>query len=196
MTLHEKLIDIQQELKVPKNNKNNFGGYQYRNIEDIEERVKPLLKKHKLTLRFEDEIVAVGERVYVKATAILSDGENDINNPAYAREAESKKGMDDSQLTGSTSSYARKYAAGGLLLIDDTKDADSADNTKSTKIATKTTSKKVDELATDAQRLKVKNLLELKGVKDMSKYLEENYGFLPGKRMLKKDASNLIEELS
>jgi len=122
--LIKKLYQIQGELKAPKNQRNNFGGYNYRSCEDILEAVKPLLGKHELALTISDEIIEVGGRVYVKATASITDGEHTINNSAYAREAESKKEMDDSQITGATSSYARKYALNGLLCIDDTKDAD------------------------------------------------------------------------
>ena len=120
--LVKKIAKIQQELKAPKNQRNNFGGYNYRSCEDILEAVKPLLGD--LILTITDDVVAVGDRVYVKATATITDGENSVSNSAFAREAESRKGMDDSQVTGSTSSYARKYALNGLLCIDDTKDAD------------------------------------------------------------------------
>lgn len=122
--LIKKICKIQGELKAPKNQFNNFGGYKYRSCEDILEAVKPLLSENGLVLTVNDEMVLVGTRVYVKATATITDGENSLSNSAYAREAESKKGMDDSQVTGATSSYARKYALNGLLCIDDTKDAD------------------------------------------------------------------------
>lgn len=122
MTLHEKLIDIQQHLEVPKLRENSFGGFNYRSIEDIEEKVKPFLVKHNLTLKFDDDMVAVGDRVYVKTTAVLSDGETQATSTGFAREAEKPKAKtDDAQLTGGTSSYARKYAAQGLFLIDDGK---------------------------------------------------------------------------
>ena len=121
--LTKKLAEIQQKLKAPKNQFNKFGGYHYRNCEDILEAVKPLLGD--LTLTVNDDLINVGERYYIKATATISDGEHHITNSAFARESATKKGMDDSQLTGSTSSYARKYALNGLFLIDDTKDADS-----------------------------------------------------------------------
>lgn len=124
--LIKKLAVIQQKLNAPKNQYNSFGKYKYRNVEDIQEAVKPLLGE--LVLYITDEIVLVGERYYVKATATITDGDNTLSNHAYAREELSKKGMDSSQLTGSTSSYARKYALGGLLMIDDSKDADSQDN--------------------------------------------------------------------
>ena len=120
--LHKKLWTIQQTLNAPKNQRNNFGGYNYRSAEDILEAVKPLLQN--ITLTVSDEIVLIGNRYYVKATATLSDGEDEISVNAYAREEESKKGMDASQLTGATSSYARKYALNGLFCIDDAKDPD------------------------------------------------------------------------
>lgn len=120
----KKLMYIQQELKTPKGQVNKFGGYKYRSCEDIFEAVKPLLKKVELVLNITDELVQIGERYYVKATAILSDGTETITNTAYAREEETKKGMDSSQITGASSSYARKYALNGLFLIDDVKDSD------------------------------------------------------------------------
>lgn len=124
----KKLNEIQQKLKAPKNQKNTFGNYNYRSCEDILEAVKPLLGE--ATLVIADEIINIGNRYYIKATATLKDGEDVISNTAYAREAEDKKGMDTSQITGATSSYARKYALNGLFLIDDTKDADTMDNSQ------------------------------------------------------------------
>ncbi len=120
----EALINIQSELKAPKSQYNSFGKYSYRNAEDILEAVKPLLAKHKATMYISDEVVEVGGRIYVKATVTLSDGKETITASAYAREPEDRKGMDESQITGATSSYARKYALNGLFAIDDTKDAD------------------------------------------------------------------------
>lgn len=132
-----KLISIQKELKVPKSQRNTFGNYNYRNCEDILEAVKPLLAKHECVLTLSDSIEAVGSRYYVKVTARVTDGKDSIEVTAYAREAESKKGMDDSQITGSTSSYARKYALNGLFAIDDTKDADTDEYTQKTTTASK-----------------------------------------------------------
>ena len=123
----DKLIAIQQALKAPKGQYNSFGGYNYRSCEDILEAVKPILAKEKVALTISDEIVEVGGRIYVKATATLydpSDAGFFAQTSAYAREEESKKGMDAAQLTGATSSYARKYALNGLFAIDDNKDAD------------------------------------------------------------------------
>lgn len=131
MGIVEKLINIQQELKAPKNQRNNFGGYNYRSCEDILEAVKPLLKANKCALTISDELVSVGERFYIRATATLTDAENKddyFSNTAYAREAETKKGMDESQITGACSSYARKYALNGLFCIDDVKDADATND--------------------------------------------------------------------
>jgi hypothetical protein len=118
------LTKIQAELKAPKNQKNSFGGYNYRSCEDILEAVKPLLKKHDATMTISDNIVEVGGRIYVMAEVkFMGDGiESTVR--AFAREPEDKKGMDASQITGAASSYARKYALNGLFLIDDTKDAD------------------------------------------------------------------------
>lgn len=138
MNIYRKLFNIQKELKAPKNQKNSFGNYNYRSCEDILEAVKPLLVENGCVLTLEDSIEAVGDRIYVKATATLRDvdGEIDadkpynsfleyqISNTAYAREEETKKGMDGSQITGASSSYARKYALNGLFAIDDTKDSD------------------------------------------------------------------------
>ena len=126
--MNNKLLNIQEKLKSQKNQTNKFGGYKYRSCEDIFEAVKPLLKEEGLTLRTTDELVNIGERYYIKATAILSDGKETIENVAYAREEETKKGMDGSQITGASSSYARKYALNGLFLIDDVKDSDSTND--------------------------------------------------------------------
>ena len=169
MGIYEKLTLIQNELKAPKNQYNSFGKYKYRSCEDILEGLKPVLKKHKATLYISDSIEMIGDRIYVKAVATLLDCEKDgsesISNTAYARESDDKKGMDASQVTGATSSYARKYALNGLFLIDDTKDADtdefqgkirgqSADETKQDN---EWTSKAGDKL--DATKIKsLKNL--------------------------------------
>tara|TARA_R110000851_G_C12762546_1_gene533239 strand:- start:38 stop:571 length:534 start_codon:yes stop_codon:yes gene_type:complete len=123
---YKAVSDIQQELKAPKNQFNNFGKYNYRNCEDILEGFKKIPSG--LVLTVSDDVIEVSGRIYVKSTATLTDGENSISTNAMARESESKKGMDDSQITGTASSYARKYALNGLLCIDDSKDADSMDN--------------------------------------------------------------------
>lgn len=127
--IHEILTKITRELKAPKNLKNSFGNYTYRNAESIYEAIKPLLEKYKASLILSDSIEAIGDRFYIKAMATLSDEKGEsVSVSAYAREAFTKKGMDEAQITGSASSYARKYALGGLFLLDDNKDIDSLDN--------------------------------------------------------------------
>ena len=124
MKLHEKLLAIQTKLKAPKGQYNSFGKYSYRSAEDILEAVKPLNAEQGVLLTSTDEIKEIGGRVYVVATATVSDGTDELKVSAFAREPENKKGMDESQITGATSSYARKYALNGLYAIDDNKDAD------------------------------------------------------------------------
>lgn len=126
MTVYEKLIEVQNKLKAPKNQFNSFGKYNYRNAEDILEAVKPILKEFKAVVFIKDDIELIGDRYYVRAIAKFVDIETGvgIEVAAYARESEEKKGMDSAQVTGATSSYARKYALNGLFLIDDTKDND------------------------------------------------------------------------
>lgn len=125
----KELQQIQTELKAPKGQYNSFGKYAYRSCEDICEAVKPLLAKHGCTLTISDDIVLIGEFTYVKATATIKNSSGDVEvTTAFARHSIDKKGMDDSQLTGATSSYARKYALNGLFCIDDTKDADATND--------------------------------------------------------------------
>lgn len=144
-SIESKLMRIQAEIKAPKNLRNSFGGYNYRNLEGICEAVKPYLKENNCTLILTDEIIAVGDRIYVKATATISDAEtcSSISVSAFARESPVKKGMDDSQITGAASSYARKYALNGLFLLDDTKDPDTDEYQKQT--SKKQTSKEQNE---------------------------------------------------
>ncbi len=123
-TLAEKLIAIQAEIKAPKEQWNNFGGYNYRSCEDILEAAKPLLLKNDVLVTLSDELEMIGDRFYTRATAMAKSGEEKLYVTAYAREQETKKGMDGAQITGAASSYARKYALNGLFLIDDNKDSD------------------------------------------------------------------------
>ena len=127
MGIQQKLLNVQTTLNAPKNQYNSFGKYNYRNCEDILEALKPYLKENGLTIKFDDSIEMVGDRFYVKSVVTLTDIETGevVNNAAYAREEESKKGMDGSQVTGASSSYARKYALNGMFCIDDNKDSDS-----------------------------------------------------------------------
>lgn len=132
MNIYEKLNKIQVELKAPKNQKNAFGGYFYRSCSDILESVKPLLKKYNVNLLLSDDLLPVNDEIYVVSTATLLDCESGltIDTTAMAREAMQLKGQSPSQMTGTASSYARKYALNGLLAIDDSQDIDSMDNTK------------------------------------------------------------------
>lgn len=158
-----KLTDIQKRLKAPKSNFNSFGKYNYRSCEDILEAVKPLLED--CTLFLSDELVEIGGRIYVKATATFSDGKTETKVSAFAREADSKKGMDESQVTGTASSYARKYALNGLFLIDDTKDADTDEFAKVQKKSEPKKEKQTEPVPeeptpiTPLQKVKLKNLM-------------------------------------
>ncbi len=127
--IYKILNKIQKELKAPKNQYNKFGNYNYRNCEDIIEAIKPLLPDG-VILTLHDDIREVGGRFYIESEAKITDGTDSISSKALAREPQSKKGFDESQITGAASSYARKYALNGLFCIDDTKDADSDDNSK------------------------------------------------------------------
>lgn len=157
MNLYEKLATIQQELIAPKNQYNSYGKYNYRSCEDILEGLKPFMSKLKVILKITDELVYIGERYYIKATASLIDVESEavISNTAYAREEENVKGMSLAQITGSTSTYARKYALNGLFCIDDVKDADSRDNRQAEQ--KKAEEKKIENSVID--EVKVKALL-------------------------------------
>lgn len=147
MGVYEKLLKVQSELKAPKSQFNKFGNYAYRNCEDILEAVKPLLMENKLSLTIADEILLVGDRYYIKAIATIVDIETGDKESvsAFAREEENKKGMDASQLTGSTSSYARKYALNGLFCIDDTKDSDTTNTGSKSKASNKSDTKKLSQ---------------------------------------------------
>ena len=163
----EKLIKIQSELKAPKSNYNGFGKFHYRSCEDILEAVKPLLAKEKCTLTLSDDIVAIADKVYVRATATISDGKEQHSTSAYARESKNKKGMDESQMTGTASSYARKYALNGLFLIDDTNDADTDEFQHTKQKAEKKQSgatKKTEDKKKADWRTKVLDLAKSKGI--------------------------------
>ena len=182
MNVYEKLIAIQSELKAPKSQYNSFGKYAYRNCEDILEALKPLLKEHKSTIYIADEIVTVLDRFYIKATVTFIDAETGekIINTAYAREEECKKGMDGSQVTGASSSYARKYALNGMFAIDDTKDSDftnttiKGDNTGLSEAQIKrllAIASKVNISADDVKKVVAKTF----GVQDLRKMSKQQY---------------------
>lgn len=161
MNIYEKLINIQKELKAPKNNYNDFGRYNYRSCEDILEAVKPICFEYRAVLILSDDILNVGQSNYVEATAILINIDNPVemvSNKAEARESIDKKGMDDSQITGTASSYARKYALNGLFNIDDTKDADTNEYHNQITGNKKTNKNKDNLYITEEQKVKFKEL--------------------------------------
>lgn len=184
MGLNEKLLDIQQKLNAPKSQRNNFGNYNYRSCEDILEAVKPLLKENKCILKISDEIVQLGNRYYIKATVTIKDTETGDSDCTYglAREEETKKGMDGSQITGASSSYARKYALNGLFCIDDNKDSDSTnthgkDNKKGSTSLTDAQVKRLYALASKAgyDNKKIVEMVKAKYKKDIKQLTKEEY---------------------
>lgn len=179
MNIAEKLSAIQIELKAPKGQYNSFGKYKYRSAEDILEAVKPICAKNKATLILSDSVELVGDRIYVRASATLMDSEKPesmIAVSAYAREADTKKGMDASQITGTASSYARKYAMNGLFNIDDTKDADTDEYRKQNDrpVVKKVNVKQVAQLESlmGAKGVNTMEMLEKYNVKDLSELTE------------------------
>lgn len=202
MNIYEKLSAVQQELKAPKDKYNSFGEYKYRSAEGILEAVKPVLKKYGATITLSDEIVEVGGRIYVKATALFLEFENKTNDTvkyiavsAFAREPEEKKKMDSAQITGTASSYARKYALNGLLLIDDQKDPDSDEYQKQTG-ATKEAPKQ--EKTADPRENEIIDQKTVDLIEKMAKDAEVNLSAIstkPLKEFTNKQAGALIQSL-
>ena len=186
MSVYKKLIEVQTKLKAPKSQYNSFGKYSYRNCEDILEALKPILHEVGATIIISDEVVSVNERYYVKATVKFIDTETGevVEASANAREEDNKKGMDSSQLTGSTSSYARKYALNGLFAIDDTKDSDFTN--------THDKEKKTLEVISEAQAKRMYMLAKGKDP-DVIKQILSNAGF-NASRDITKDKYNAICE--
>lgn len=175
MEFLEKLQHIQEQLKAPKNLYNSFGKYKYRNAEGICEAVKPLLAEFKMVLTLSDEIVQVGERYYIKATVTILDvdSEKDMVISAFARESLDKKGMDECQVTGTASSYARKYALNGLFLLDDTKDADSDEYHNQTSKPDKTDKKPATEPKQTIETISDEMYLDLQALCEQADRTEE-----------------------
>lgn len=165
----KKLIWIQNKLKAPKSQYNSFSNFYYRSAEDILEALKPLLAEQELTLFINDEIVQIGERYYIKAVCTLTDGKENIETQAFAREAENKKGSDESQITGACSSYARKYALNGMFCIDDAKDPDSEDNRETKKTETKKEESKTEEFISEDMDI-ILGLDEIQTLKGLTGY--------------------------
>ena len=200
MNIYEKLSNIQNELKAPKGQFNKFGGYKYRSCEDILEAVKPICKNNKTTLVISDTLENIGDRYYIKATAILYDIENEaqeigignafISNTAYAREEESKKGMDGSQITGTASSYARKYALNGLFNIDDTKDADTDEFAKQQR-NNEDEEKIIDKTKVQALNKSIENA----GITDeVVELILNGYGYTSTSEIKVKDYAQIIQD--
>lgn len=213
MNIYQKLNKVQEELKCPKDQRNSFGGYNYRSCEDILEAVKPLLFKNGLALTMRDEIIAQDGRYYIKAignlvsTDELPEGKSEkdreyIIATAFAREAEQKKGMDESQVTGTASSYARKYMLNGLFGIDDTKDADTDEYSKQTKVESKptTTQPKTTTYNNNSPKkiseAQAKRLFAIGGGDiDMLRIVCNKYGYQNSKDILEKDYERIVNEV-
>ena len=202
--LYEKLNNVQKELKAPKNQRNSFGGYNYRSCEDILEAVKPLLHKYRLNLVVRDDIDERNGKIYIKTFATLVDidkPEDKIISTAIAREAETKKGMDDSQITGATSSYARKYLLNGLFLIDDTKDADTDEYTKqTTQVESKPTpqpTQPAPQPTTDKiSEAQAKRLFAISGGdQELVRLTINAHGYTSSRDILKKDYDTIANEI-
>ena len=193
IVLTQMVCDIQHKLKSPKGQYNSFGQYKYRSCEDILEGVKPLLKEYNLLLIINDEIVQIGERYYVKATVKITDGKESVSATAYAREPLEKKGADASQITGASSSYARKYALNGLLCIDDTKDADAIDNsqnqTQNTVYNWQTLKARATQggVTEDSLKSYLKNELKVKNTDEMTRdHYQKAFDWVNSQRYAKK----------
>jgi hypothetical protein len=186
MTIYDKLMEIQQELKVPKSQYNKFGKFYYRNMDDILSALKPLLKQHKMLLFMDDGVKEISGRFYIESTATLIDMDSGdkIVVHGYAREAEQKTGMDDAQVTGTCSSYARKYALGGLFCLDDGNDPDAMDNTGASNNQTdqqnnppkgQNSPKKGGLSEAEIGQIKVKALMANKNMGDVKTWVYQKY---------------------
>ena len=191
MNIYEKLTEVQNELKAPKSKYNSFGKYNYRSCEDILEAVKPILKAKRLAMTVKDDVFNIGDRFYIMATVTVFDCESEekVTTTAYAREDADKKGMDGSQITGSSSSYARKYALNGMFAIDDTKDADSWN----TNDKDRTVEKKEAERATEEQIAKLRALY--KGKEDKLMELLDKYGITSPVQFKRMEIQSVIDKL-
>lgn len=191
MNIYEKLTEVQNELKAPKSKYNSFGKYNYRSCEDILEAVKPILKAKRLAMTVKDDVFNIGDRFYIMATVTVYDCESEekVTTTAYAREDADKKGMDGSQITGSSSSYARKYALNGMFAIDDTKDADGWN----THDKDRTVEKKEAERATEEQVAKLRALY--KGKEDKLTELLDKYGITSPVQFKRMEIQSVIDKL-
>lgn len=191
MNIYEKLTEVQNELKAPKSKYNSFGKYNYRSCEDILEAVKPILKAKRLAMTVKDDVFNIGDRFYIMATVTVYDCESEekVTTTAYAREDADKKEMDGSQITGSSSSYARKYALNGMFAIDDTKDADGWN----THDKDRTVEKKEAERATEEQVAKLRALY--KGKEDKLTELLDKYDITNPVQFKRMEIQSVIDKL-
>jgi len=193
----EALKTIQSKLVAPKGQYNSFGNYKYRSCEDILEAVKPLLQETESTLTLSDEVMQLGDRYYVKATATLTNDNKSISVSAYARESETKKGMDSAQITGAASSYARKYALNGLFAIDDTKDSDATNKHDKQSEPKKVSIPEVDNEDGSISESSAKSIMSISKMKGYTQ--EEVYeiigklGYKKVKEILKQDLSTILK---
>ncbi len=193
----EDLKIIQEKLVAPKDQYNSFGKYKYRSCEDILEAVKPLLQETESTLTLSDEVMQLGDRYYVKATATLTNDNKSISVSAYARESETKKGMDSAQITGAASSYARKYALNGLFAIDDTKDSDATNKHDKQSEPKKVSIPEVDNEDGSISESSAKSIMSISKMKGYTQ--EEVYeiigklGYKKVKEILKQDLSTILK---
>lgn len=193
MNIYEKLTEVQNELKAPKSKYSIFGNYNYRSCEDIMEAVKPLLKDKKLAMTVKDDVFNIGDRFYIMATVTVFDCESEekLSTTAFAREEAVKKGMDGSQITGSSSSYARKYALNGMFAIDDTKDADGWNTHEKDKPAEKKENK--SEYASEEQIAKLRALY--KGKEDKLTELLDKYSITNPVEFKRMEIQSIIDRL-
>jgi len=192
MKTPKNMVQLIAELKTPKGRKNSFAKFNYRNVEDITQACKPLLEKHKLLLNISDDLYDVDGRLFVKATAIISDGETSLASTGYAELDSSRKGMSMEQISGSASSYARKYALAGLLCLDASEDSDSHQARHSVQVITATQAKKLEALLaqTSSDKGKFLNWLGVKEIKDVPKI-----DFAKAKSVLENKMQTQIEPL-
>lgn len=195
MSIYKKLLQVQTDLRAPKGQYNSFGKYNYRSCEDIVEAVKPLLASQGLVIAIADELTLIGERYYIKTTVTVIDSETSEKHEvsAYAREEESKKGMDGSQVTGASSSYARKYALNGMFAIDDTKDSDATNTHDKTNGQSAIQSASEGDTISEAQQ---KRLFAIsKGDTKHAKEIMLKHGYTESKQIKKSDYNKICAEI-
>lgn len=200
-TIYQKLINIQNDLKAPKSQRNNFGNYNYRSCEDILEALKPILKAYNCAILISDEVLSVENRFYVKATVTLIDADNSeqVHSTALAREPENKKGADESQITGASSSYARKYALNGMFAIDDTKDSDATNKHGKDEESYPSASSGEPKIIGESDLISDKQskllFAKSKGYETQAKEILAKHGFTSSKQITKDKFNDILADL-